>query len=137
MNILYVPLAIVLNLFFLLEQIDSLNSQLDYLEKQLDSLEAGSRPSKDELDRLEKLGKIIVKEENEISKLTQGSKELKEKVSELQNKIENAGGERLKGQKAKVNKIQKVSMEYMEGLTYLRACKKSFDKLLMFSLSGH
>lgn len=30
-------------------------------------------------------------------------------ASELQNKIENAGGERLKNQKAKVTKIQSVS----------------------------
>lgn len=30
-------------------------------------------------------------------------------ASELQNKIENAGGERLKSQKAKVTKIQSVS----------------------------
>lgn len=64
-----------------MEQIDSLKSQLDYIEKQLDSLEAASRPGKNELDRLAELRKIVVKEEKEISKLTQGSKELKQKVT--------------------------------------------------------
>ena len=38
---------------------------------------------------------------------------------ELQSKIENAGGERLKNQKAKVNKIQNVSItEYAMRVTH-------------------
>ncbi|KAF5961825.1 hypothetical protein HYC85_003034 [Camellia sinensis] len=100
------------------KEIDSLNMQHVYLEKQLDSLKAGSEPRKDELGRLEELRKIISAEEKEIDRLTQGSKQLKEKVGkgiifhcwnltlELQSKIENAGGERLKTQKLKVSKIQ-------------------------------
>ncbi|KAJ8749963.1 hypothetical protein K2173_013878 [Erythroxylum novogranatense] len=88
------------------KEIDSMNSEHSYLEKQLGSLEAASRPKKDELDRLEELKKIICTEEKEIDRLIQGSARLKEKASELQNKIENAGGERLKAQKLKVNKIQ-------------------------------
>uniref|UniRef100_A0A2N9FRR7 Structural maintenance of chromosomes protein n=1 Tax=Fagus sylvatica TaxID=28930 RepID=A0A2N9FRR7_FAGSY len=88
------------------KEIDSLNSQHSYIEKQLDSLEAASQPRKDELDRLEELKKIISTEEKEIDKLIQGSKKLKEKALELQNNIENAGGERLKAQKLKVKKIQ-------------------------------
>lgn len=66
---------------FITPQIDSLTSQHAYLEKQLDSLKAASEPKKDELDTLEKLAKIITKEEKEIARLTQGSKNLKEKVS--------------------------------------------------------
>ncbi|KAI8030748.1 Structural maintenance of chromosomes protein 4 [Camellia lanceoleosa] len=88
------------------KEIDSLNTQHVYLEKQLDSLKAASEPRKDELDRLEELRKIISAEEKEIDRLTQGSKQLKEKALELQSKIENAGGERLKTQKLKVSKIQ-------------------------------
>ncbi|KAJ6683904.1 hypothetical protein OIU85_007587 [Salix viminalis] len=72
------------------KEIDSLNTEHSYLDKQLGSLKAASEPKKDELNRLEELKRII----------------LKEKALELQNKIENAGGERLKSQKAKVNKIQ-------------------------------
>ncbi|KAI3496266.1 hypothetical protein L1887_38623 [Cichorium endivia] len=69
-----------------------------------------AEPSKAELGRLEELKKIITEEEKEINRLTKGSKQLKEKVVlELQNKIENAGGERLKSQKAKVNKIQNAN----------------------------
>ncbi|XP_058224074.1 structural maintenance of chromosomes protein 4-like isoform X2 [Rhododendron vialii] len=88
------------------KEIDSLKTEHGYLEKHLDSLKVASEPNKDELDRLEELRKIISAEENEIDRLTQGSKQLNEKALELQNKIENAGGERLKNQKSKVTKIQ-------------------------------
>ncbi|KAK8710156.1 hypothetical protein V6N13_145495 [Hibiscus sabdariffa] len=88
------------------KQVDSLKSEYKYLEKQLDSLEAASRPKQDEINRLEELKKIISTEEKEIDRIIQGSKKLKEKASDLQNKIENAGGERLKTQKSKVEKIQ-------------------------------
>lgn len=57
-----------------------MNSQHSYIEKQLDSLEAASRPNEDELDRLKELKEIISAEEREISRLTDGSKQLKEKV---------------------------------------------------------
>ncbi|XP_077210100.1 structural maintenance of chromosome 3 [Tasmannia lanceolata] len=88
------------------KEIDSLNAQLRDKEKQLDSLKAGARPRKDELDRLKELEKIISFEEKELESLSNGSKTLKEKASELQARIENAGGERLKTQMLKVNKIQ-------------------------------
>ena len=64
----------------LLLQVDSLTSQHDYIEKQLDSLETASNPQKDELDRLKELEKIISAEEREVNRLTDGSKNLKEKV---------------------------------------------------------
>ncbi|KAK3188084.1 hypothetical protein Dsin_027645 [Dipteronia sinensis] len=88
------------------KEIESLNSEHGYLEKQLDSLEAASQPKRDEIDRLEELKKIISAEEKEIEQLIQGSKQLKVKAVELQSKIENAGGEKLKAQKLKVDKIQ-------------------------------
>ncbi|XP_065856626.1 structural maintenance of chromosomes protein 4 [Euphorbia lathyris] len=88
------------------KEIDSLHSEHGYLEKQLGSLKAASQPNKDELDRLGQLKEMISSEEKEIDRLTKGSKDLKEKAVELQNKIENAGGEALKAQKTKVNKIQ-------------------------------
>ncbi|KAI4352571.1 hypothetical protein L6164_006809 [Bauhinia variegata] len=88
------------------KEVDSLSSQISYIEKQLDSLMAASQPRKEELDRLEELKKIISGEEKEIHRLIDGSKLLKEKALELQRNIENAGGERLKSQKLKVEKIQ-------------------------------
>lgn len=88
------------------KEIDSLKSEHGYLENQLSSLEAASQPKKEEIDRLKELNRIVSAEEKEIDRLIQGSKQLKEKASELQSKIENAGGERLKIQKAKVDKIQ-------------------------------
>lgn len=115
------------------KEIDSLNSQHSYLEKQLGSLEAASWPGKDELDRLEELKKIISKEEKEIDKLIKGSKQLKDKALELQNNIENAGGERLKAQKLKVNKIQsdidKSSTEVNRHRVQIETGQKMLKKL--------
>ncbi|KAF6159765.1 hypothetical protein GIB67_030023 [Kingdonia uniflora] len=88
------------------KEIESLSVQNSYIEKQLDSLKAASHPSKDELDRLVELNTIISSEEKELGRLTKGSKKLKEKALELQNKIENAGGETLRKQNSKVIKIQ-------------------------------
>ncbi|KAL3846018.1 hypothetical protein ACJIZ3_003421 [Penstemon smallii] len=88
------------------KEIDSLKLVLGDLEKQLDALKAASKPNKDEVDKLKELGNIISSEEKEIDRLIHGSKQLKEKALELQNKIENAGGERLKNQKSTVKKIQ-------------------------------
>ncbi|XP_026440305.1 structural maintenance of chromosomes protein 4-like, partial [Papaver somniferum] len=88
------------------KQVSSLREQHAYIEKQLDSLKAASQPKQEELDRLEELKSVISAEEKELERLTKGSKKLKEKALDLQSKIENAGGERLKKQKTKVNQIQ-------------------------------
>ncbi|XP_050230280.1 structural maintenance of chromosomes protein 4-like [Mercurialis annua] len=115
------------------KEIDSLKSEHSYLEKQLGSLEAASRPKKDELDRLKELKKIICSEEKEIDRLTQGSKNLKGKALELQNKIENAGGETLKAQKTKVKKIQsdidKTSTEINRHKVQIETNQKMVKKL--------
>ncbi|XP_071704050.1 structural maintenance of chromosomes protein 4-like [Rutidosis leptorrhynchoides] len=115
------------------QEIESLNSQREDLAKQLDSLKAAAEPSKAELTRIEELSKIITKEEKEINRLTEGSKQLKEKVLELQSKIENAGGERLKNQKAKVNKIQndidKSSTEINRHKVQIETGQKMIKKL--------
>ncbi|ONK68794.1 uncharacterized protein A4U43_C05F16100 [Asparagus officinalis] len=88
------------------KEIDSLNAQHSYIEKQLHSLKVASEPKKDELDRLKELDRLIHAEEKELEKLSKCSATLKERASDLQKKIENAGGERLKNQKLKVTKIQ-------------------------------
>lgn len=59
---------------------ESLRSQQHYLEKQLETLKAASEPVDDEVDRVKELKKIITTEEKELDRLTQGSKQLKEKV---------------------------------------------------------
>ncbi|XP_060192773.1 structural maintenance of chromosomes protein 4-like [Lycium barbarum] len=115
------------------KEIDSLKSQCDDLKKQLDYLRIASEPSKDEVNRLKELKKIISAEEKEMDRLTQGSKQLKAKASELQNKIENAGGERLKNQKAKVTKIQsdidKKSTEINRRKVQIETGQKMIKKL--------
>ncbi|KAL0450548.1 UNVERIFIED_CONTAM: Structural maintenance of chromosomes protein 4 [Sesamum latifolium] len=115
------------------KEVDSLKLLLSDLEKQLDSLKAASEPLKDEVDRLKELGNIISAEEQEINRLMQGSKQLKEKALGLQNKIENAGGERLKNQKSKVNKIQsdidKNSTEINRRKVQIETGQKTIKKL--------
>ncbi|KAI3992107.1 hypothetical protein MKX01_014998 [Papaver californicum] len=88
------------------DAVSSLKEQHVYIEKQLDSLKAASQPKQEDLDRLEELKSVISAEEKELDRLIKGSKKLKEKALDLQSKIENAGGERLKKQKSKVNQIQ-------------------------------
>ncbi|GAU42832.1 hypothetical protein TSUD_185900 [Trifolium subterraneum] len=115
------------------KEVDSLNSQHSYIEKQLGSLEAASKPQENELDRLKELKKIISAEEREINRLTEGSKKLKEKVSELQRNIENAGGEKLKSQKFKVQKsqsdIDKNSSEINRHKVQIETGQKMMKKL--------
>uniref|UniRef100_A0A803N3F1 Structural maintenance of chromosomes protein 4 n=1 Tax=Chenopodium quinoa TaxID=63459 RepID=A0A803N3F1_CHEQI len=102
-------------------------------ENQLESLKSAAQPKKEEVSRLAVLQNTINAEENEIAKLTQGSKKLKEKASELQNKIENAGGEILKNQKAKVDKLQSLLGEHREVLDKAKSdyesLKRKMDEL--------
>ncbi|CAM8982273.1 unnamed protein product [Rhodiola kirilowii] len=88
------------------KEIDNYKAEHCILEKQLGSLKAASKLNTDDLDTMKELKKIVVAEELEINRLLEGSKSLKEQALELQNKIENAGGEELKKQKATVTKIQ-------------------------------
>lgn len=118
------------------KEIDSLKARHDYLEKQLESLKAASKPGKDELDRLEELRKIISKEEKEINKLTLGSKKLKEKASEYQKKIENAGGEKLKNQKLKVEKIQSDIDKSSSEINRLKVQIETGQKILKKLVKG-
>ncbi|KAH6791155.1 structural maintenance of chromosome 3 [Perilla frutescens var. frutescens] len=115
------------------KEIDSLKLLLGDLEKQLGSLKAGSEASKAELAKLEELGNIISAEEKEMNRLLQGSEQLKKKALELQNKIENAGGERLKNQKAKVSKIQsdidKTSTKINRDKVQIETGHKMIEKL--------
>ncbi|KAL8471591.1 hypothetical protein ACS0TY_029010 [Phlomoides rotata] len=115
------------------KEVDNLKLLHSDLVKQLDSLKAASEPIKEEVDKLKELGNIIAAEEKEINKLMQGSKQLKEKAVELQNKIENAGGERLKNQKAKVDKIQsdidKTSTEINRRKVQIETGDKTIKKL--------
>ncbi|XP_073144785.1 structural maintenance of chromosomes protein 4 [Henckelia pumila] len=115
------------------KEVDSLKLQFGDLEKQMDSLKAASVPIQEEVDGLEELGNMICAEEREINRLMLGSKQLKEKALELQNKIENAGGEKLKNQKSVVSKIQsdidKSSTEINRRKVQIETGQKMMKKL--------
>ncbi|KAL3622702.1 Structural maintenance of chromosomes protein 4 [Castilleja foliolosa] len=115
------------------KEIDSLKLLLGDLEKQLDSLKAASVPAKEEVNKLKELGNYMSAEEKEIDRLTQCSKQLKEKALALQNKIENAGGEKLKTQKSTVSKIQsdidKKSTEINRRKVQIETGEKTIKKL--------
>ncbi|KAJ0984224.1 hypothetical protein J5N97_002580 [Dioscorea zingiberensis] len=115
------------------KEIDSLSAQYSYIEKHLGSLKTASQPKKDELNRLKELDQIMFMEERELEKLTRCSGRLKERASELQNKIENAGGERLKSQKLRVTQIQsdidKTSTEINQHKVKIVTGQKTVKKL--------
>ncbi|XP_057769491.1 structural maintenance of chromosomes protein 4-like [Salvia miltiorrhiza] len=115
------------------KEIESLKLLLGDLEKQLGSLEAGSKASEAELVKLQELESIISAEEKEMNRLLKGSEQLKKKALELQNKIENAGGESLKHQKAKVSKIQsdidKTCTEINRHKVQIETGQKTIEKL--------
>ncbi|KAJ3680908.1 hypothetical protein LUZ60_015397 [Juncus effusus] len=115
------------------KEVESLNEEYNYNAKRIDSLRVASEPKEDELERIEELERIISDEKKEIEKLTKCSSKLKDKASELQQKIENAGGERLKNQKAKVSDIQseidKTSTEINRHKVRITTCEKLIKKL--------
>ncbi|KAK8457494.1 hypothetical protein SEVIR_3G196500v4 [Setaria viridis] len=88
------------------KEVESMNAQYIYNEKRLDSLKAASQPKADEVRRMNELDGIISSEQVELNRLTKCSSKLKDQASELQQKIENAGGQVLKDQKTKVANIQ-------------------------------
>ncbi|KAG2619207.1 structural maintenance of chromosomes protein 4-like [Panicum virgatum] len=88
------------------KEVESMNAQYIYNEKRLDSLKAASQPKADEVRRMKELDAIISSEQVELNRLTKCSSKLKDQASELQHKIENAGGQVLKDQKTKVANIQ-------------------------------
>ncbi|KAH9321111.1 hypothetical protein KI387_015750, partial [Taxus chinensis] len=114
-------------------EIEGLSARHSDIEKQLDSLKSSAQPSKNELDKLKELDQIITNEEKELARLVKGSKKLKDKAAELQNKIENAGGERLQKQKSKVTKLQsdidKSSTEINRRKVQIATGKKTIQKL--------
>ncbi|KAL2564059.1 hypothetical protein AAZV13_19G020400 [Glycine max] len=112
------------------KEVDSLKSQYNYIEKQLDSLEAASMPQEDELDRMKELKKIVSAEEREINRLTNGSKQLKEKALELQRNLENVGGEKLKSQKSKVQKIQSDIDKHSSGINRCKVQIETGQKMV-------
>nr|CAD1825703.1 unnamed protein product [Ananas comosus var. bracteatus] len=115
------------------KEIDSLNAQYSYNEKRLGSLKTASQPKEDDLCRLEELDHIILAEQRELDKLAKCSSKLKDRAFELQNKIENAGGEVLKNQKSKVTNIQseidKTSTEINRHKVKIATCEKFVKKL--------
>ncbi|KAJ7534246.1 hypothetical protein O6H91_13G085700 [Diphasiastrum complanatum] len=85
---------------------EGLQAQLIDITQQLETLKAGAIPAKQEVEKIQTLDVIIKEEQKELAKLQGDSKELREKANELQKKIENSGGDKLKRQKSMVEKLQ-------------------------------
>ncbi|KAK1271272.1 Structural maintenance of chromosomes protein 4 [Acorus gramineus] len=108
------------------KEIDNLKAQYREIEQKLYTLRNDSQPKAEELARVKELEKVIALEEKEMERLTKCSKKLKDKASELQNKIESAGGEKLKSQKLKVTQIQSLVNKYKE---VLDEAKSEYNKV--------
>ncbi|CAM0954809.1 unnamed protein product [Alopecurus aequalis] len=115
------------------KEVESMNAQYSYNEKRLDSLKAASHPKDDEVGRMKELDGIISAEQAGLKKLAKCSSKLKDQASELQEKIENAGGQVLKDQKAKVANIQaeldKTSSDINRHKVKITTCEKLMKKL--------
>ncbi|VAH08794.1 unnamed protein product [Triticum turgidum subsp. durum] len=115
------------------KEVESMNAQYTYNEKRLDSLEAAANPKDDEISRMKELDDLISNEQVALKKLEKSSSKLKDQASELQQKIENAGGQVLKDQKAKVEKIQseldKTSSDINRHKVKITTCEKLMKKL--------
>ncbi|KAL5203523.1 hypothetical protein ABZP36_014475 [Zizania latifolia] len=115
------------------KEVESMNAQFSYNEKRLDSLKAASHPKVDEVHRMEELDGIISTEQVELNRLAKCSSKLKDQASELQQKIENAGGQVLKDQKLKVANIQsqldKTSSDINRHKVRITTCEKLVKKL--------
>lgn len=115
------------------KEVESMNAQYTYNEKRLDSLEAAANPKDDEISRMKELDDLISTEQVALKKLEKSSSKLKDQASELQQKIENAGGQVLKDQKAKVEKIQseldKTSSDINRHKVKITTCEKLMKKL--------
>nr|CAD32690.1 SMC4 protein [Oryza sativa] len=112
------------------KEVESMNAQFSYNEKRLDSLKAASHPKADEVRRMEELDDIISAEQAELNRLAKCSSKLKD---QLQQKIENAGGQVLKDQKLKVANIQsqldKTSSDINRHKVRITTCEKLVKKL--------
>ncbi|KAK3135188.1 hypothetical protein QOZ80_5BG0415790 [Eleusine coracana subsp. coracana] len=115
------------------KEVESMNAQYSYNEKRLDSLKAASEPKADEVCRMERLDDIISTEQAELDRLKKCSGKLKDQASELQQKIENAGGQALKDQKIKVANIQseldKTSSEINRRKVQIASSEKKVTRL--------
>ncbi|KAF0923368.1 hypothetical protein E2562_006275 [Oryza meyeriana var. granulata] len=115
------------------KEVESMNAQFNYNEKRLDSLKAASHRKADEVCRMEELDDIISTEQAELNRLAKCSSKLKDQASELQQNIENAGGQVLKNQKLKVANIQsqldKTSSDINRHKVRITTCEKLVKKL--------
>lgn len=115
------------------KEVESMKAHYSYNEKRLDSLKAAAHPKEDEVGRMKELDGIISTEQDELNRLAKCSSKLNDQASELQQKIENAGGKVLKDQKAKVAKIQsefdKTSSDINRHKVKITTCEKLLKKL--------
>ncbi|KAG0475503.1 hypothetical protein HPP92_015189 [Vanilla planifolia] len=116
------------------KEAESSAAEHSYIEKQLSTLKTASEPRKDELMRLKELENIISTEEKEVVKLSKCSSKLRDRATELQKKVEDAGGEALKDQKAKVSKTQsdidKLCSEVNQQKVNIASGEKMIKKLV-------
>ncbi|CAK9223237.1 unnamed protein product [Sphagnum troendelagicum] len=87
-------------------ELEALKGQHSDLSQQLGALRNGAVPKQEELDQIQNLDKEIAEGESLLTDLNRKSKKLREKAKELQDKLENAGGERLKQQKILILKLE-------------------------------
>ncbi|CAM6094960.1 unnamed protein product [Calypogeia fissa] len=88
-------------------EVEALILQQKETTAQLGDLKTAAQPKPDELERILELDQSVSKEQAKLKTIEKSSAKLREQAKDLQEKMENAGGEKLKQLKASVDKLQK------------------------------
>ncbi|KAJ3107536.1 hypothetical protein HDU97_003841 [Phlyctochytrium planicorne] len=119
--------------------IESIRLRLKDAEKEMANTsrrDSGKKLSKEEIARMEQLKKTIVAEMEQLSQLEDSSKTIEKKIAQLQDKILEAGGVRLRGQKSKVDGILQQIELCDERLISLQVEKTTKEKSIAKLSSG-
>lgn len=85
-------------------------------------------PATDAVSRIKELDAVIVKEKRALESLKTASASLEKEIKDLQSKVMDAGGVRLRGQQAKVDSIQEQIGGTNDRLTRLQVEQKTREK---------
>ncbi|XP_024402503.1 structural maintenance of chromosomes protein 4 [Physcomitrium patens] len=114
-------------------ELEALKGQQSDISKQLEALKTDAVPNKEELDEIQTLDEEVAQGESLLADLNKKSSKLRAKSQDLQNKMENAGGDELKQKKALVGKLQtdinKTSTEINKRQVLISTSSKTIEKL--------
>eukprot|EP00850_Spirogloea_muscicola_P019252 SM000187S03869 [mRNA] locus=s187:16737:24665:- [translate_table: standard] len=121
-------------MYFVRGKVKELKFQHSDLASRIESLESAAVPNKVELERITLLAATVAQEELALAKLESSSADLRDEAERLQKSLEEAGGEELKAQKARVAASQQAldanGLEISKRKVQIASNKNQVDKLI-------